>query len=120
MASITIRPPQLDALLQPQRDAFEDRLLDHIRRRWPAPYQALDQQTLRGTIRQALSVCARYGITTERDVGRYLALMHELSLELDQRPWVRTILGDTTRSGTQRMDVLYCLARVELEQRERP
>lgn len=93
---LTIRQVQFDAFVRQETHKFEDWMLDHLHRFFPKQSERAGVAELRSTIRYGIEQAAAYGITTRRDVCKYIDVMLLLGrdFEGDRRyPWAAQILS---------------------------
>src|SRR5215472_3275189 len=114
---LTIRALQLDVLSEPQIKRFEDRMLSHLRNSFPQQSELLGELRLREMIRQGVKRAGVYGITTERDVCKYVDLMMVWGTDFDQDqklPWAGQILR-TCNNPSVKTTVLVETAKKKLQ-----
>ena len=116
---LTIRPEQLVVLSQPQVKRFEDWMLAHLKKFFPKESEVAGESGLRETIQHGIKQAATYGITTERDVCKYIDLMIVLGRDFDQDekfPWAGQILK-TRNSPSIKTSVLVETAKKKLPEK---
>jgi hypothetical protein len=97
---LTIRPEQLAVLGQPQLKRFEDWMLAHLKKSFPKESESAGESEIRQMIQHGIKQAATYGITSERDVCKYVELMMVFGRDFDtdeKLPWAGQILK--TRNG---------------------
>ncbi len=95
-AVLTIRLAQLTVLSRLEVQKFEDSMVEHLNRLFPAQSKCAGEAPLRETIQYGIKRAAAYGITSERDVSEYIDLMavYGRDFDADQRfAWTRDILA---------------------------
>ena len=100
----------MDALSSSMRKQFEDRLWDHLKTAYSNQIARMAEQEVRNSIRVGTERAGSYGITTERDVARFIDLMYFLSADFDtnaETSWVRLILDDPKIEPAAKMDLIY-------------
>lgn len=103
---LVIRQTQMDAMAQPLREAFEQRMVLTfgdalvVRVGTGAGRSRLD------LVREGIARAARYGIREETDVAAFLGFMATEGPDFDTQRWARRILGDVGASVTLRLDML--------------
>ncbi|WP_437529520.1 hypothetical protein WME79_47915 [Sorangium sp. So ce726] len=115
---LTIRAEQVAVFQRDLAERFKDRILAHIRDAWPEDYEALGEPGARRLIDEGITRAARYGITLDYDVVRYINTMICLSPCFDEdpnRPWARAILGDASLGSREKTDLLCLRAEMEPE-----
>lgn len=92
---LTIRQEQLVAFSTEESNKFEKRLLHHLKKFFPAQYQAAGDVKMRELVKEGIHRAASYGITAERDSCKYVDLMIVLGPDFDKDPklpWAEKIL----------------------------
>jgi hypothetical protein len=109
-------------LVQARIPAFTAWLLDRFTRMLPAKAKYVGEGCLRRLIQRGFESARNYGLTTERGVGIYIALMFVLGSGFATEPllpWVAVVLNDKTRPDpTQKADRLFEEAMAHLQQWE--
>jgi hypothetical protein len=93
---LIIRKPQLEALGARHRSAFAARMGEHLQRFFPERCRALGAEGVAEAIEHGITRSALYGITSERDVCKYIDLMFVFGRDLDRaesHPWAARILA---------------------------
>ena len=91
------------------RAKCETKLLEHLQAAFPEWAATQGESRLRAFIRVGIERANHNGFRTERDVARYLNLMHALGPNFDtsrNQAWARDILDKTTLSTAERLDRL--------------
>jgi hypothetical protein len=113
-----IRSEQMAFFSNASLKTFEDRVLPHLNKCFPAQCAALGEPELRSTIQYGITRAASYGITTEREVCKYIDLMVVFGRDFDRDPtlpWVSAILnGRHWRTPTVKLEHLYQTAKEQL------
>jgi hypothetical protein len=94
---LTIRSEQMAVFGRAAREAFERRLLSHIRTFFPVHWREAGAPQLRAAIRLGMANAAVYGLETEREIHLYVSLMLYLGSWFDtdpQLPWAAGHLKD--------------------------
>jgi hypothetical protein len=116
---MVIRQEQMSALAKGGATAFEDRMVVHLNKCFPGRCQKLPEVQVRETIRLGIDRAAGYGVSTERDVCKYIDLMMVFGRDFDERadlPWASRILNDLVlKDGTARIERLYTVAKEQQE-----
>jgi hypothetical protein len=97
------------------RQGFEDRMVRHIAQTFPAQFKKLaappsGDAAVRMLIQQGIERAARYEITIERDVGRFIEVLVVLGADFETRAdgaWAQSILKDVALSGNVRMELIH-------------
>lgn len=99
---LKIRKEQKERLSQVMIRRFEDRMIEHLQRFFPARAAELGEAGLREHIHHGVARAASYEIVAERDVCKYIDLMFSLGRDFDvdpALPWARAILRHPSISG---------------------
>ena len=107
----TIRKEQMAAFRPLGKKAFEDRVLDHLKRAFPQQSAALGNEKLRETIQYGTERAAAYRIVAERDVCKYIDLMVLYGRDFDidpNLPWAQSVLqNQAIRHPSTKVERLY-------------
>ena len=105
-----IRHQQLDTFAAARRLGFEKRMMAHLMRFFPARCERLGEGRVLDRVRYGMARAATYGISSERDLCKYIDLTFALGREFDTDPrldWVRPILTDPrTPDPSARIDAV--------------
>ncbi len=103
-AMLTIRAAQMAVLSDLADRSFEDWIAAHVKKFFPAEYEALGHAGLRDIIRYGRRRASQHAFKARRDVCKYIDLMIVLGIDFDTDVrWAAEILarrGD--RSATMR------------------
>ena len=112
-----IRPEQMTAFSEAARQSFEDRMVVHLQRFFPAQCESLGEGEVRIVIRCGIERAREYGIRAERDVCKYVDIMFAFGRDFDRNPdfpWARRILKERDYpSPSKKIDHLYDTAMQE-------
>jgi hypothetical protein len=119
---LKIRKAQMDSLSEARLKQFEDRMVVHLRAACPEETRATTDSELRSTIRTGMDDAAKYEITSEVDVRRYLECVVVYGPDFDTNPktaWAGPLLNHKQWSGTEKMNqvdeyALFDFARTQL------
>lgn len=93
---------------------FYQRVIQHLRQRFPNKCSYVGELCLRRLIQRAIEAAEGYGITTERGVVLFIAMMFVLGSGFHQDPqlpWASTILTDPSITDqNERVNRLYAAA----------
>lgn len=106
----TTTAAHMEAFSQQQRERFEDEMVVHLRREYPAALAQRNDAWVRDLIREGTEQAREYGIILERDVARYVELMLALSPDFDdsrKTPWCKEILNDDSLTAERKLDRIY-------------
>ena len=91
-------------------ESFHNWMLVHLRRFLPSQCLAVGEPRLPNLIQSGIEHAASYGITTRRDVCKFIDLMVVFGRDFDTRlPWAGPILTRGSPQG-ERMQVLFATA----------
>jgi len=113
---LTIRPAQVEVFSEAAMKSFEELMLPHLKKFFPAFCEATAEPKLKELIRYGVKRAASYQITAKRDVSRYIDLMVSLGTDFDkdkQLPWAGEILR-TPNSPEVRISTLLKTAEKHL------
>jgi hypothetical protein len=116
-----IRDAQLRVLGQSTVGGFSAKLADHLRRFFPGRCDALGD-ALPGFIDHGLERARHHGLTSERDVCKYVGLMCVLGRDFDTAPgmeWARELLALGHAEPAFRLHLLATQAREWLRESSR-
>jgi hypothetical protein len=108
---LIIRQEQMDEFIRTAAKSFEDWMVAHLTEFFPGECRVLGYPEVRATIRYGIEKAERYGITTEREVCKYIDLMYALGQDFDSNPdlpWVQEILQDETLPDPEERMVRLC------------
>jgi hypothetical protein len=113
--AMLIRAEQMTAFSRAAFAAFEDRMLLHIQRSFPAVFEKLGEVRVCEAIRYGIQRARTYGLTTQRDVCKYIDLMMEFGRDFDTEGTLAgaaEILKDPDfETDTARIEHLYAWAK---------
>jgi len=114
---VMIRKAQMSVLAEAAATDFENRMVAHLNKCFPAACETLQEPGVRETIRYGINRSAHYDVTTERDVCKYIDLMMVFGRDFDTRaelPWASRILNDRVlKNPTARIERLFTVAKEE-------
>jgi len=94
--TLRIRQAQMQAFVRERRRSFEDRVLEHLRDRFPERCRQMTERELRELIQYGIDAADRYAIRIEHDVSVYIEQMLRFGRDLDRLPWAAKVLSDET------------------------
>jgi hypothetical protein len=115
---LTIRPEQLQVFSRVEVDKFEEWMLAHLQKFFPAQCQTAGQSQLRETIQAGIKRAAAYDMTSKREVCKYIDLMIVFGRDFDKDrryPWASEILAREA-SPVQKIRNLHEAAQLHLRQ----
>ena len=107
---LRLRSGQIEALDAAVRAAFHRRAIAHLRAAFPGHETLRDTDRATATVDAAMERAADYGITSERDVVRFIDLEFALGTDFPDRDptaWVRNVLEAPRQSPAERMNRIY-------------
>ncbi|NVZ65064.1 hypothetical protein HX867_23430 [Pseudomonas gingeri] len=116
---LTIRRAQLKIFEDVAISRFETRLLERLRRVFPAHVAALPEAELHLALRQGLAKARQYRMISEVDTVMFLDLLFGLAADFDERPehrWIIELLDDPRLPAYAALDLIY----QQLPQRSEP
>jgi hypothetical protein len=117
---LTLRKEQISVFGPLGKKAFEDRMLAHLKKVFPEQSKSLDEPKLRETIQYGLQRAAAYGITSERDVCKYidLIILHGRDFDKDPNlPWAQSVLqNQAIRNPSSKIERLFKAAKKQENQ----
>jgi hypothetical protein len=114
--ALTIRQAQMDVFSQVEIQKFEDWMVAHLNKFFPAQSQASGELQLRELIQHGIHRAANHGITTERDVCKFIDLMIVFGPEFDRdnkSAWAGQILSNR-KTARSKIRSLYEAAEMRL------
>jgi hypothetical protein len=117
---LTIRKEQLAVFGPLGKKAFEDHMVAHLKKVFPAQFEALGEPKLRETLQYGTQRAAAYHLTSERDVCKYIDLMILHGRDFDKapnHPWALSILqNQAIRKPSAKIERLYNAAKKQENQ----
>jgi hypothetical protein len=120
---LVIRKEQMDTLGEQMRQRYEDRLVVYLNQVFPDRCAQMGEPALRKEIRYGMASAAKYNITTERDVAKYIELMFRHGRDFDtspDTPWAQPILTDPSSTADNRLRRVAFAASKHQRPRQRP
>jgi len=105
-----LRSVQVDALSEPARRDFLERMRVHLRRFFPRQCQSMNDAQLNARVCNGVRRAGKYDIVNERDVCKYCDLMFALgeNFDADSRyPWAAAILSEERLDPTVKTNRLF-------------
>jgi hypothetical protein len=119
---LTIRKEQLAVFGPLGKNAFEDRMIAHVKKVFPEQSETLGETKLRASIQYGTQRAAAYRITSERDVCKYIDLMILYGRDFDKdpnNPWAQSVLqNQAIRNPSSKIERLYKAAKKQENQRQ--
>jgi hypothetical protein len=111
---LIIRAEQLEVLSAYAREDLQARMLEHVRRFFPARCNKLGELETQAFIAHGVERAKRYNLDTEAEICKYLNLMFSFGREFDtEQDWAARVLSGRDRGGQGSLiDRLYSLALV--------
>jgi hypothetical protein len=117
-----MRQSHLEAFDEAVTEGFEDRMLGHLRARFPQECEELGEEGVRRRIRDGAKRAARYEMKSERDVARFIRFMFGIRPDFDKSrktQWAADILKNTEVPAAERLDRIKIAAREHAVRRGR-
>jgi hypothetical protein len=112
---MVIRHDQMKTFSEGASADFENRMVIHLNKCFPAECETLQEPGVRETIHYGIKRSANYSVSAERDVCKYIDLMMVFGRDFDTRadlPWASRILNDgVLKNPTARMERLFTVAK---------
>ncbi len=110
-----VRQEQLNTLSESATSDFENRVVAHLSKCFPAESEVLQEQGVREIIQYGMERAASYDVSAERDVCKYIDVMMVFGRDFDKDedlPWASRILNDKVLNNpTARIDRLFTVAK---------
>jgi hypothetical protein len=113
---LVIRKRQMAVFEQVEIKKFVDCMVIHLKKFFPKQCEALGEPGLRETVQHGIKRAKAYGITSKRDVYKYVDLMVVFGRDFDtdkRYPWAGEILQKQLGPGV-RIEALHQAARKQL------
>jgi hypothetical protein len=109
-----IHKAQLEHFERTSRERYLVRLRAFLESEYPSSFEDMSSDEIAEWVRDALAVCDRYGVTTERDATQLVLLLLLVGVDADQTlPWMKATLGDSDLVPEGKLRVLLEKAREE-------
>lgn len=118
---LKIRSEQFLLFSEAARESFEERLLLKLRKSLSEQTTDMAEADIRETISQEIEKARDYGITTERDVARFVILAFLWGANFDENPkhpWIPETLTNYDEPIEVRLDRLCAQARKDFPDNE--
>lgn len=89
---LKLYPAQMSAFAASAREQFVRRMMAHLTRFFPREAAALGDSKLRALVEDGIEEARRYGITTRREVCKYLTLLLAFGRGFAEGAWARGVL----------------------------
>jgi hypothetical protein len=107
---LVLRREQIDILAQGPWGVFERRLVEYLRRFFPALCASLGEERLALVVHEGRQRAQGHGFTSERDLSKYLSLICTFGPDFDiALPWAAEILA-LNRGPSKKMERLFAVA----------
>src|SRR4051812_32188106 len=107
---LIIRDNQMDAMRQEAVKGFERRMVQHLNEFFPRECRRAGDERVRAAISQGIARAAKYAITSEIDVARYIDLSVVLGLDFDagkRHPWAAEILKNSNLKPGAKLQLIF-------------
>ena len=88
---------------------FEANMVSHLSSTFPTQTKSMEVEAIRDLVQDGMARAGQYGITSERDIRRYLEYMVMYGADFDnapETPWAGKILNNEALSVSQKLDRL--------------
>jgi hypothetical protein len=103
-----IRQAQLETFVDKSNKSFESRMIAHLRKCFAAQCGTASDDELRNRVEAGKNSAAKYGITAERDVCKFIDVRTVHGPGFDESPWASKILNDGIyKTPTARVERLF-------------
>ncbi|MCP4246454.1 MAG: hypothetical protein GY778_05335 [bacterium] len=109
-----VRQRHLEALAEASLDGFEDRMVVHLRARFPRECEEIGEEEVRCRIQDGIERAGRYEIRSERDVARFIRFKFGIGPDFDtsrKTRWAAAILKESDVRPADRLDRVERAAR---------
>jgi hypothetical protein len=99
----------LEAFSRQQTQRFEDEMVAHLRKVYPAQSARLSEPELRALVAHGIITARGYNILLEPDVARYIEFMLTISPNFDrgdEAPWAAKILTQRRVPANAKLDAI--------------
>ena len=107
--TLVICQAQLETFGEASRHRFESRLCDLVRQHWRESCEAMSPSDLHKFVEDGIARGRRYGLTSERDLARFVNVQFALGAEFDADPrhaWAADVLKASGVPASTRVDQL--------------
>src|SRR5579884_952450 len=94
---LVVREQHLEPFKRQDRDRFEEWMVEHIARHFSRQFQSLGAERVREMVRYGIANAATYGITSKREVCKYIDLSVVFGRNFDRdarHAWAGQILNE--------------------------
>lgn len=111
---LTIRKAQVDVFRTLALGRFETQMTDYLKQEFPARFPvatgaSLETPHIETLVREGVARAARYRITAQKDVARFILLMVLIGEDFDSlesMKWTARFLQDPALPGGAKMDII--------------
>ena len=106
---LSIRQEQMDVLSAYTRNQFEQRMIKHLREKFPDRTKDLPDEKIRLVVQDSMRKAKGYNIEYEDDIRRFTVYLVIYGTRLDTREetqWIGNILRRDDLTGTAKMDLI--------------
>lgn len=111
---LELRAEQLEVLEQPRHERFVNEAVAYLHEVMPRRCQALGEDALRKSVLDAIEHGRAAGLTTEKQLLRYLNFKHVFGLRFEASPaygWAMEILDDPQLDAEAKLSLVVARAR---------
>jgi hypothetical protein len=106
---LTIRKEQMDVLSTHMRNQFEQRMIKHLRAKFPDRTKDLPDERIGLVVQDSMRKAKGYGVEYEEDIRRFTEYLVIYGMRFDVREetrWIGDILRRKDLSGAAKMDLI--------------
>jgi hypothetical protein len=106
---LIIRKGQMDVFEKHMIDAFNNRMVSHLRNTYPEETSVIPDEDLSAMVKSGSEKAESYGIVEDDDIQRFLGYMLTYGSDFDTdsaHPEVQEILADARLDGEEKIDVI--------------
>jgi hypothetical protein len=106
---LSIRQEQMDVLSAHMRHQFEQRMIKHLRAKFPDRTKDLPDERIRLVVQDSMRKAKGYNIECEDDIRRFTEYLVIYGMRFDVREetrWIGDILRRKDLSGAAKMDLI--------------
>ena len=106
---LSIRKEQMDVLSAYTRNQFEQRMIKHLRAKFPDRTKDLPDERIRLVVQDSMRKAKGYDIEYEDDIRRFTEYLVIYGMRFDVREetrWIGDILRRDDLNGTAKMDLI--------------
>jgi len=106
---LIIRDEQMDVLRAHMRRQYEQRIVKHLREKFPDRTKDLPDKRIRDAVQNSMKKAESYGLEYEDDIRRFIEYLVIYGTKFDTQEetrWIGDILQRNDLDGTAKMDMI--------------